>query len=844
VIKIPFVEFGAITQTGFLRNIIIPINEIEKYRKIYNNKGIFATIYNYDSEDQEKANVVAPLYFDIDSDDLNKSKIETIKLVEYFINEGVKPEWIRIYFSGKKGFHLEIPFECFGSELCIDLNKIYRHIVKKLVENLKLKHVDTQIYDKRRLIRLPNSIHQDTGLFKIALTFDELKTKTIEEIKVMAKEPREIELFEAGTIDSWKGLFEIARDSVRSEESKYEQKIETVFIKDIKIMPCIDCLLKEGCCEGERNSTAFALVLFFKTKGLSKNEVFESLWNWNNKNNPPLQLSEIRSIVDSAFKQDYRVGCKDSNFASILQARCDVSKCPFYQRKEHVVELTEQEKKDALELLKDPKLLPHIDSAIHEKLVGETRNAFLTFFTIMSAKSSNPLNLRFSGRASVGKSKLVVSTARVFPKDMIILRGGFTKKSAYYELGKEIDNLTRVIDFSGKCLIILEEENSEEFLKEIRPLLSHDKDEIEYGFVEKIGDKNTTKKVVLKGQPSYIGITTKSEREEADETRALLVTPDVSKEKYSAVTDNDAKEFEEPWSINIDENRLKKIQNSIRIIPSEKVWIPYISVVKRNFRTNRPASMRDWKKLLSLLESITLFFQHQREKINIKNVDYVISSPLDYKIAHWVVENALMSTLTGIEEDIRKYFVYLKEKCSCKELTYRDLQNEYKKCFGEDIGKTTLRERYINKLVELGSLEMNDEKKPYKFSIASESLACLTISSVVVKEVESNKTKEFIKYKLCRRLPVDDSNKNLFEDAQKKIEATYNLSFVDDVERILKRELDKEYPQIYLKEESVDYVDISSKNNTEKSDNVNVPVSSNSDARINNFNDSMMHYRD
>ncbi|NIQ14727.1 MAG: hypothetical protein GTO02_10110, partial [Candidatus Dadabacteria bacterium] len=54
---------------------------------------------------------------DIDSKDLNKALDDTRTLITHLKNEfGIDENRIRVYFSGSKGFHIEIPSYLFGIE--------------------------------------------------------------------------------------------------------------------------------------------------------------------------------------------------------------------------------------------------------------------------------------------------------------------------------------------------------------------------------------------------------------------------------------------------------------------------------------------------------------------------------------------------------------------------------------------------------------------------------------------------------------------------------------------------------------------------------------------------------
>ncbi|HEX3037065.1 MAG TPA: AAA family ATPase [Thermodesulfobacteriota bacterium] len=96
---------------------------------------------------------------------------------------------IHIFYSGSKGFHLELPKGLFGYEPSIYLNEIFKVIA---AEHLLPQEVtiDDSVYDKVRLWRVKNTKNSKSGLLKIPLSVHELFNLTIPEIQELAKQAR------------------------------------------------------------------------------------------------------------------------------------------------------------------------------------------------------------------------------------------------------------------------------------------------------------------------------------------------------------------------------------------------------------------------------------------------------------------------------------------------------------------------------------------------------------------------------------------------------------------------------------------------------------------------------
>ena len=94
----------------------------------------------------------------------------------------------RVYFSGGKGFHAELPHTLFGGFApSADLHRRLKAAARLLLGDIPF---DGSIYDKLRLWRLENSRHGKTGLYKVRLTAPEALTLDLATIRVLAERPR------------------------------------------------------------------------------------------------------------------------------------------------------------------------------------------------------------------------------------------------------------------------------------------------------------------------------------------------------------------------------------------------------------------------------------------------------------------------------------------------------------------------------------------------------------------------------------------------------------------------------------------------------------------------------
>lgn len=196
-------------------------DQVDKYRNKYNNTGVYTSVFRY-KEPNLGAVSIAPLYFDLDSDDLKVSHRDARFLYSY-LNSFLPPDSVRVYFTGSKGFHLEVDHITLGVSPSMDLPNTYKLIAEDCRDRLNLTSIDFPVYEPRRMWRMVDSCHQKTGLYKVELLEGELLSP-LDEILSIAESPRHLEdpalSFDVQAnewIKSW---------TAKLEEIKYEKQIE------------------------------------------------------------------------------------------------------------------------------------------------------------------------------------------------------------------------------------------------------------------------------------------------------------------------------------------------------------------------------------------------------------------------------------------------------------------------------------------------------------------------------------------------------------------------------------------------------------------------------------------
>lgn len=102
--------------------------------------------------------------------------------------EDVPLDALRVYFSGAKGFHVEIPHTLFGGfEPSDQLHVWERTAALELMNGIPF---DSAVYDKLRLWRLPNTLNAKGQRYKVQLSLLEVRGLSMAEILALAEAPR------------------------------------------------------------------------------------------------------------------------------------------------------------------------------------------------------------------------------------------------------------------------------------------------------------------------------------------------------------------------------------------------------------------------------------------------------------------------------------------------------------------------------------------------------------------------------------------------------------------------------------------------------------------------------
>jgi hypothetical protein len=360
------VEYAYMVDGRMKRNIPVKTKDIYRYLGQKLDTYISLATYNehelytWINDNGSIAGNDLSVWFPYITYDLDKMDVEQVKAFLIHLEVNYEIEDYRIYYSGAKGFHIQIPSDYFGLKPAPDLNRIIKGIAFELAEDVL--EFDPSIYDKQRIFRLPNTINSKSGLYKIPLSFNDLTSA--DDIIGMAKQVGK--LHPRPDVTSKPHLTGIA-ERIQEELDKPVQVPVVTDTSSTITVPlgkkhCIYTLLN-GVEQGSlgRDPSGMRIADYFKKEGLDSTIVHGILTQWNERNQPALSANDIQRIVKQTYSNSYDFGCNDA----ILKSVCN-DNCFLYKNKQdgHVfkdVRQMEMDYKAMIQLRKEAKINTGID---------------------------------------------------------------------------------------------------------------------------------------------------------------------------------------------------------------------------------------------------------------------------------------------------------------------------------------------------------------------------------------------------------------------------------------------------------------------------------------------------
>jgi hypothetical protein len=319
--------------------------------------------------------------------------------------------------------------------------------------------------------------------------------------------------------------------------------------------------------------------------------------------------------------------------------------------------LTEDEREQALALLKHPRLLEVITEDFERcGVVGEETNKLVGYLAAISRKLEEPLAVLIQSSSAAGKSSLMEAVLAFVPEEDKTKFSAMTGQSLFY-MGDA--------DLKHKVLAIVEEEGAARASYALKLLQSEGELTIAAPGKDPASGKLVTHEYRVEGPTQLFLTTTASELDEELLNRCLVLTVDEERAQTKAIHEKQReKQTLEGLLARRDRDAVLKLhQNAQRLLRPLAVVNPYARQL--TFLDDRTRARRDFPKYLTLIRVIALLHQHQRPVKTVQHlgqpVEYVEVTPEDIAIANRLAHAVLGRSLDDLPPQTRRLLTLLDE---------------------------------------------------------------------------------------------------------------------------------------------------------------------------------------
>jgi len=308
------------------------------------------------------------------------------------------------------------------------------------------------------------------------------------------------------------------------------------------------------------------------------------------------------------------------------------------------------ERQAALELLQTPDLLTRIaDDFARCGIVGERTNVLVGYLAAISRKLDRPLALLIQSTSAAGKSSLLDAVLKLVPEEDRIVYSAMTGQSLFY-MGE--------MNLKHKLLAIAEEEGAHRASYALKLLQSEGELTIASTSKDPTTGKLVTEAYHVEGPVMIALTTTAAEIDEELLNRCLVLSIDEGRDQTAAIhAAQRARRTLAGLHARAEREAVLKLhQNAQRLLEPLAVVNPYAD--RLTFLDDRTRTRRDHEKYLTLIDTIALLHQHQREVKTLAHasgpVRYVEVTLEDIACANALAHEVLGRTLDELPPQTRR----------------------------------------------------------------------------------------------------------------------------------------------------------------------------------------------
>jgi DNA primase catalytic core len=312
--------------------------------------------------------------------------------------------------------------------------------------------------------------------------------------------------------------------------------------------------------------------------------------------------------------------------------------------------MTLQQTAAALAFLKDPHLIERIVADFERVgLVGEPSNALVAYLACLSRKLSAPLAVLIQSTSAAGKSTLMDAVLALMPEEERVQYSAMTGQSLFY-LGEQ--------EIKHRILAIAEEEGVRQAAYALKVLQSQGVLTIASTGKDPATGMLVTQQYRVEGPVMLFLTTTAIDVDEELVNRCLVLTINESREQTRLIQQRQRSRRTLAGLLAQGEaDTLTQLhQHAQRLLRPLSVVNPYAEQL--TFLDDRTRTRRDHAKYLTLIESITLLHQHQRDIKTMsqgnRRTEYIEVTLDDIALANQLAHEVLGRSLDELPPQTRR----------------------------------------------------------------------------------------------------------------------------------------------------------------------------------------------
>jgi len=314
------------------------------------------------------------------------------------------------------------------------------------------------------------------------------------------------------------------------------------------------------------------------------------------------------------------------------------------------IEIGPEERAQAMELLRDPRLLERIiEDFARCGVVGEETNKLVGYLGVVSRHLESPLAIMVQSSSAAGKSSLMEAVLAFLPEEQRVQYSAMTGQSLFY-MGEQ--------DLKHKVLAIVEEEGAHSASYALKLLQSEGVLTIASTGKDPATGRLLTHQYRVEGPVMIFLTTTAIDLDEEMLNRCLVLSVNEDRAQTQAIhrVQREAQTLEGLLQRRDRSTILAVHRNAQRLLKPVFVANPYAREL--TFHDSQTRTRRDHMKYLTLIRSIALLHQHQRPRKTVdhrgRTVEYIEVALADIAVANRLAHEVLGRSLDELPPQTRR----------------------------------------------------------------------------------------------------------------------------------------------------------------------------------------------